>query len=319
MVYSGQYNFGADDLAITIPESNTTHLVALPALAGGLVIAYNLNAAKTVVKFSRKALPRIFDGTITHWNHPYLVADNPFLATVTAAITIVKRSKTTGSTVNLIKILAMMDKTEGYAGVSPFSVPGYYFSMNNSVAAATTSAAGVIIGSIPWTLTYLNQYEATQQCLAAGFNCIGGMVQHVDGTFLNCTTQSLSIAVANVDMKKLDSLNIYNSTLSALDVSAPGAYPLTAICNWAINPDSISPSYVDTVWTLRFMWYFFKHPEFSEQLGYVSVGNSEIATKTLTFLKGIKFNGQQLYGNSICDPLINGSYTNPCVHGYCAG
>ncbi|KAJ3131793.1 hypothetical protein HK100_006008, partial [Physocladia obscura] len=315
MVYSHQYNFGASDLAISISQNNT-HLVALPAIAGGLVIAYNLDSAKSVVKFSRAALPRIFDGTITQWNHPLLVADNSFLANISSTITIVRRSKTSGSTVNLIKALAMMDSTAGYTE-SPFSTAGYYFSMKNSVAAATTSAAGVIIGSIPWTLTYLNQYEASQQCISAGFNCVAGLVQHVDGTYLNCTIQTLKAAVTSVTSNSLDVLNVYNSTLLILDLSVSGAYPLAVISNWVIDPEFISLSYINTVWALRFMWYFFQHPEFSEQLGFVSLGNSAIASKTLTFLEGIKFAGQQLYGNSICDPLINGSYTNPCVHGYC--
>ncbi|ORY33537.1 periplasmic binding protein-like II [Rhizoclosmatium globosum] len=80
-VVNGQYNWGGSDFgvnsALTTPNAP---IVALPAIAGGLVITCNLPGIKDQVKLSRTVLPRIFDGTITLWNDPLLIRDNPFLA-----------------------------------------------------------------------------------------------------------------------------------------------------------------------------------------------------------------------------------------------
>ncbi|KAJ3031100.1 UNVERIFIED_CONTAM: hypothetical protein HDU68_006479 [Siphonaria sp. JEL0065] len=313
---SGQFNFGGSDVAINVAHTNGTYLVALPAIAGGLVISYNLPNTTQNVKLSRAVLPRIFDGTISQWNDPALVQDNAFLANVSKPITVILRSSGSGASLNLVRGLGLMDISSGYPN-SPYLQPGFTLYINNALRAATTTSAAIIVGGVPYTLTYLNQFESLHETSTAGSNCKSALLQHANGEFISWSLNSLQLGVSGVNATAVTTLDEHTQALSVFDTAAPGAYPFTIISNFVINYSNISSDYLTTVWTLKFLWFFMTNTKYATDDNFISVYNTSVGQNTFDHLMEYKFNGGQLYGRSVCDPLITGGYMNPCVHGHC--
>ncbi|KAJ3263128.1 hypothetical protein HDU77_011230 [Chytriomyces hyalinus] len=317
--FNGEFQVGASDVPIStsLYGSNGT-IIALPAIAGGLVVTYNVPGLPKglQLKFSRQVLPRIFDGSVSMWNDPLLVADNPSLAEKNAKIIVITRSSGSGSTIFFTKSLKLMDASSKYPS-SPYENPKFTFSMNNSVMAATTDSAAVIVGSFPYTLTYLSQNEAAVAKASSNGDCSTALAQHLNGDFIPCNLNSLGLAVKNVPQDNIDSLNYNSEGLNTLDVDVPGAYPLTIISNFILRPSEISSDKAVTVWALKFIWYFISHPEFATSQTFVSLYQTPIGERTLSRISSITQRDEVLYGKSVCDPLPDGSYLHPCVNGFC--
>ncbi|KAI9348502.1 hypothetical protein BDR26DRAFT_1004354 [Obelidium mucronatum] len=326
-VQSGVYQWGGSDIALlgnasaTGSTSNSNQLVVLPAIGGGLVIAFNIPGLETL-KLSRKVLPRLFDGTIKQWNDALLVADNPSLRTVSHPIMVVRRSPGSGSTVNLVQGLKSMDASLQYLD-SPFvrttSSQDLPITLtNNSILVNTNGAAGVIVGNYPYTITYMSQFEFLQEQNVTSSNCHLAKVQHQNGEFIDYSLDSVAIAVNTVDQQKLNQLNVRNQSISVLDSAAPGSYPFTVISNIVLNLKNVSIDYDTTVWTAKFLWWYFMNPSYTQSESYMAVFNTSIGDKALSYLKGIEYRGEKLYGQSICDQTFeNWKSVNPCLHGYC--
>ncbi|KAI8621172.1 hypothetical protein BC830DRAFT_314256 [Chytriomyces sp. MP71] len=253
--FNGIFQVGASDVPInTALYGSNGSIVAIPAIAGGLVVTYNIPglSTSTQLKFSRKVLPRIFDGTIASWNDPRLVADNPALANQSSPIIIITRSAGSGSTLNFIKSLKLMDASNGFEG-SPYTNPKFKLGVSTSVLAATTDAAASIVGSFPHTITYLSQAEALlAEANSNGF-CNFAMAQHLNGDYIPCNSASIQTAVVNVDSATLDKLDFSTGGLSILDVSTPGAYPIAIISNFVVRPLQLANNRPTTLATLEFI------------------------------------------------------------------
>ena len=263
-VVNGQYNWGGSDFgvnpALTTPNAP---IVALPAIAGGLVITCNLPGIKDQVKLSRTVLPRIFDGTITLWNDPLLIRDNPFLASLNstqAKIKVIQRSATSGSSKALISILKLMDASTGF-NPSPYSSPTFQLNVANSATAKTTIAAGIMVAGFPFTITYLNQIEAQDAVNTVASTTQMALVQHIDGSFIAWSPASVRAAISNIDANKIQSLNMSTGSVEAFDIPTAGAYPITMVSNFIINPQHISSEPHVTIGTLKFLWMFLQNPK----------------------------------------------------------
>ncbi|KAJ3031096.1 UNVERIFIED_CONTAM: hypothetical protein HDU68_006475 [Siphonaria sp. JEL0065] len=314
--FSGLYNFGGTDIAINIPPANGSYIVAIPVIAGGIINSYNLPGITQNVKLSRTVLPRIYDGTITQWNDPALLTDNPFLENIAKPITVVVRSAGSGASQNLVRGLGLMDLSTGYS-TSPYLKPGFKLSIKNSILAATTASAAIIVGSVAYTFTYLNQLEADELESISQSTTTTALIQHLNGDYIGWSLDTGALAVSNINVSSVYNLDEKSQALNVMDVSVPGAYPWTIISNVAINPNNISSDYTSALWTLRFLWFFVTHPTFATKNGFVSVFNTTIGNHALHFLSDIAVNGHTLYGQSVCDPQVDLTYKSPCRHGSC--
>ncbi|KAI9334563.1 hypothetical protein BDR26DRAFT_559384, partial [Obelidium mucronatum] len=237
----------------TLP--NGTRLIALPAIVGGVGISYNLPGITQNVRLSRTVLPRIFDGTITMWNDADILKENPFLANVSNLITVVVRSSTSGTSQNLFRGLALMDASTGYPN-TPFTAKGYKLTLKNSFTAANTVSAAIIVGSVPYTLTYLTQVEAKDLEIASPTLTTTALIQHPNGDFVEWSFESGQLAINAISTAELRSLNKSSSAISLMDKSVKGAYPWTIVSNIVIDPSNIASDYETTIWTLRFLLVF---------------------------------------------------------------
>ncbi|HEY3344274.1 MAG TPA: phosphate ABC transporter substrate-binding protein PstS [Anaerolineaceae bacterium] len=103
-IIDGTVDFAGSDALLTLDEySQGKDLQMLPAVAGAVVLIYNLpglTETDPALVLDRQTLVGIYNATITHWNDPALLALNPALKSKlpNAAITAVHRSDGSGTT-----------------------------------------------------------------------------------------------------------------------------------------------------------------------------------------------------------------------------
>lgn len=107
----GTVDFGASDVAMTDEQISEVSrgVLLLPVTAGSIVFAYNLPGVEGL-KLSRETYVGIALGTITRWNDPKIVADNPDLTLPDRNITFVHRSDGSGTTGVFTKHLAAISE-----------------------------------------------------------------------------------------------------------------------------------------------------------------------------------------------------------------
>ncbi|KAJ3280543.1 hypothetical protein HDU79_011634, partial [Rhizoclosmatium sp. JEL0117] len=315
-VASGLLNWGGSDTDVQTSLAGSEKLVVLPAIAGGLLIAYNLPGYTDTLKLSRKVFPRIFDGKIQKWNDPMIVKDNPFLANNSASIRVIRQLASKGSTVNLSKFLVQLDAENGITP-SPHSNTQTLQSIPSSLLAKNPAAINVLVGTISNTIGYLNQFEAQDAMLPSDSTVKAALIQHKDGSFIRWSGDSVKLAVTGIPDAIIQNISL-QSNLIAYNLNVKGAYPLSLISNFALNPTNISSNPLEIIGTLKFLWMFLQNPLYANQYTYTSLTNTSMGYKTMNFLKTIKYSdGSPIYGQSICDVDIDGTYKNPCIHGHC--
>lgn len=104
-------DFAASDAAMTDAEIARVEggAVLLPLTAGEIVLAYNLPSKPKELKLTRAAYAGIFDGTITQWNDPLIVAANPDAKLPDLPITVVVRSDASGTNFVFTQHLSAID------------------------------------------------------------------------------------------------------------------------------------------------------------------------------------------------------------------
>ncbi|ORY33538.1 hypothetical protein BCR33DRAFT_518403 [Rhizoclosmatium globosum] len=144
------------------------------------------------------------------------------------------------------------------------------------------------------------------------------LVQHIDGSFIAWSPASVRAAISNIDANKIQSLNMSTGSVEAFDIPTAGAYPITMVSNFIINPQHISSEPHVTIGTLKFLWMFLQNPKYAQLYNFSSLYNTTLAAKKLSYLQTISLDGTTpIYGQSVCDVQIDGTYKIPCVHGTC--
>ena len=106
-------DFAGSDAAMTDEEMAKVPggVVLLPATAGEIVLAYNLPGNPKGLKLPNDVYPDIFLGKVTKWNDPRIATANPDLKLPDLAITVVRRSDSSGTTFVFTKHLAAINPT----------------------------------------------------------------------------------------------------------------------------------------------------------------------------------------------------------------
>jgi phosphate transport system substrate-binding protein len=207
----GVVDFGASDAAMTDAEMEKSPrgAVLIPATAGSVVLAYNLEGV-TGLKLSRAALAGIFLGTIKRWNDPAIVSANPGVALPDRPINVAYRSDGSGTTFVFTQHLAAIspefDEAVGFDKSVTFPV---------GVGGKGNEGVTALVKQTPGTIGYVEAGYAEQNKLPVA------LVENKSGNFIAPTPESGAAALASVDMP--DSLRVW-----PVDTDAPDAYPITS-------------------------------------------------------------------------------------------
>ena len=100
-VTNGTVDFGASDMPMTDAELAAVKngkILHFPTVLGAVVPIYNIPGVTQELKFSGPVLADVFLGTISKWNDPRIVAENPGVKLPNEEIVVVHRTDASGTT-----------------------------------------------------------------------------------------------------------------------------------------------------------------------------------------------------------------------------
>ena len=110
---AGTVDFGASDAAMCDEQMGAAArgVQLLPAVAGSIVLAYNLDGLGGDLKLARDVYVDIFLGKIKTWDDPRITAINPGLRLPTTNIALVVRQDSSGTTYAFTNHLSAISET----------------------------------------------------------------------------------------------------------------------------------------------------------------------------------------------------------------
>jgi len=179
-----------------------------PILLGPISVSYNVDGADKL-NLSPDTLAKIFQGDITKWNDPAIVADNKSAKLPSDAIVVVHRADGSGTTDNFTKYL---DAASG--GAWKLKSGSTVDWPKNTQAGQGNGGVAQIVSSTKGAIGYVDLSDAK----AAKLHYAN--IKNKGGKFVEPTADSASAAGDGIDVK--DDL-----TFSALDAKGDAAYPIT--------------------------------------------------------------------------------------------
>ncbi|HUW87383.1 MAG TPA: substrate-binding domain-containing protein [Candidatus Paceibacterota bacterium] len=158
----GDFNFS------DTPHTANTRLatvIHVPVIAAPIAVMYKMDLAKPL-NLSPSTVAGIFAGTISKWNDPAVIADNPGVQLPSEKIQVIYRSDSSGTSGNFTAFLyGMAPAIWSNPGSNDFkaSFPGNIDSSANLgriVSAAGSSGVSSLAGSTPYSITYAEKNYA---------------------------------------------------------------------------------------------------------------------------------------------------------------
>jgi phosphate transport system substrate-binding protein len=180
-----------------------------PVLIGPITVSYNVPGIKSGLKLDGPTIADIFQGKITKWNDPQIASQNAGVKLPSTAITIARRSDSSGTTANFSEFLV-----EGAPGV-------WKLGSDSTINWPATSRGGNGNGGVAQivkTTTGAVGYVDYADAKASGLTWAS--VKNKDGSYVAPSTQSATEAANNVTPKA-------DLTFSAIWQSGAGSYPIT--------------------------------------------------------------------------------------------
>lgn len=282
--FGGVTDFGASDKYASDKElddarAGATKIEALhiPTVLGAVVATYNLpNIDK--LQFSGPTLAGIFMGSISVWNDPLIVADNPGISLPSTPITVVHRSDGSGTTSIFTNYLSSVSddwKSKVGAGDTvPWPV-GIGGEKNPGVAAAVKQTEGAI-GYVELVYALANNMPTPA-------------IKNAAGTYVLPTLESTSAAAQGFLATLPDDLrvNIVNPP------TGDNAYPIAGF-TWVLvrkeMPDEAqAQALVDFLY-----WALTQGDSYATQLHYAPLP-AEVKQKAIAKLALVTVNGKPIF------------------------
>jgi phosphate transport system substrate-binding protein len=214
-----QVNFGASDVPMTASEQSAARggpVTQVPDALGGIGVAYNLNLPSgTRLHLTGPVLAGIFLGQITRWNDPAITALNPGIDLPSAAITVVHRSDSSGTSYIFSNYLSSVDPAwAAKAGTSktPKWPVGEGAEGNGSVAST--------IYATPFSIGYV------EQAYSRGLLLPFAALRNQAGNYVTPSAQTVAAAAAQKP-------HITPADFSIVNQPGATSYPISGY-SWAL-------------------------------------------------------------------------------------
>jgi phosphate transport system substrate-binding protein len=178
-----------------------------PVLVGPITISYNLSGVSNL-KLDGPVIADIFQGKIKKWNDSAITALNPGVNLPSTAITIARRSDSSGTTANFSQFLVD-------------SAPNWKLGTSSTISWPATSRGGngnggvaQIVKTTPGAVGYVDYSDAK----ASGLTYAS--VKNKDGNYIAPSVQSATMAAENATINP-------DLTFSAIWASGAQSYPIT--------------------------------------------------------------------------------------------
>ena len=224
-------DFGASDAPMSdaeLAKAKGGAILHIPSAIGAVTIIYNLPAVTQTLKMSGDVIAAIFQGQITKWNDPRLMALNPGVVVPADDILVVHRSDGSGTTYVF---------TDYLAAVSPAwaTKPGKGKEVQWPVGLGGKGNEGVAgqVKQTPGAIGYVELAYATQNKLSTA------TVRNAAGEYVAPTIASVTAAAAGVSAT-LPANTDYR--VSIVNAPGTGVYPISSF-TWILlyekQPDAV--------------------------------------------------------------------------------
>jgi phosphate transport system substrate-binding protein len=207
---AGVVNYAGSDSTIPSAEASSftgKTVLYFPVVIGPITVSYNLSGVSSL-KLDGPVIADIFQAKITKWNDPAIAALNPGVKLPSTAITIARRSDSSGTTQNFSEFLVK-------------SAPNWKLGSSSTISWPAASRGGMgnggvasIVKSTPGAIGYVDYADAKAAAL------VFASIKNSAGNYIAPTVQSATTAADNVTVAP-------DLTFSC--IWAPGAqsYPIT--------------------------------------------------------------------------------------------
>jgi phosphate transport system substrate-binding protein len=208
---SGTVQFAGSDSPIPSDETSNFKgktVLYFPVIIGPITMSYNLSGV-TNLKLTPTLIANIFQAKITKWNDPAIAKVNPGVKLPSTAITIARRSDSSGTTANFSLFLQDAVPTVWKLGTSStLNWPA------SSRGGDGNGGVAQIVKSTPGAIGYVDFADAK----ASGLSFAS--VQNKDGSFVAPSTTSASAAAGQATVAS-------NLTFAAVWQAGATSYPIT--------------------------------------------------------------------------------------------
>ncbi len=209
---SGVVQYAGSDTA-PIPSDEVASfkgktVLYFPVLVGPITVSFNVPGVKSL-KLDAPTVADIFQAKITKWNDPKIAGLNPGVKLPSTAITIARRSDSSGTTQNFSEFLV-----EGAPGVWKLGSDSTINWPADSRGGNGNGGVAQIVKSTTGAVGYVDYADAK----ASGLTFAS--VKNKAGNYIAPSTPSATEAANNVTVKP-------NLTFSAIWASGSGSYPVT--------------------------------------------------------------------------------------------
>ena len=122
-------------------------MLYFPVVIGPITVSYNLSGVSKPLKLSAPVIADIFEAKVTTWNNSAIAADNPGVTLPSTAISICRRSDSSGTTQNFSEFLvkgAPSVWTLGSSSTINWPATSRGGNGNGGVASCIKSTAGAV-------------------------------------------------------------------------------------------------------------------------------------------------------------------------------
>src|SRR5499427_4332751 len=190
-----------------VSSFNGKTVLYFPVLIGPITISYNLSGV-TNLKLDGPVIADIFQANITKWNDPKIKALNPGVNLPSTAITIARRSDSSGTTQNFSEFLVESAKNWKLGSDSTIKWPATSRGGNGNGGVAQ------IIKSTDGAVGYVDYADAKASSLTYA------SIKNQTGNYVAPSVQSATTAADNATIKP-------DLTFSAIWAPGAGSYPIT--------------------------------------------------------------------------------------------
>lgn len=276
-LFAKTFAFAGSDAPLTDSQMTANPgVITIPESGGGIVIAYNISGIGSGLNLTADVIAWIFQGNITKWNDPAIIAINPGKALPDADIVTVHRQDSSGTTFGFTDYLTHATQQWKLGAGKTVNWP-------TGLGANGNSGVASVIQNTPNSVGYLEFFYAHNNSIPYA------NVQNKNGYFITPSLTSISLALKAA-------APVIANDIRASVVNMPGndVYPISVFTYIMVYKDM---SYLDQATAqgvARFLWWVVHDGQnYSEALLYPKMP-TEVVTIAENALKQLQYNGKPL-------------------------
>lgn len=249
---AGKVDFAATDAPMKNEELKAGGFRQFPVVAGGIVPVTNMRGAgRKRVRLTGPLLAQIFQGTITRWNDPALVAANGNFRLPDEPIIVVRRSDSSGITYNFTAYLSRISP-EWSTAIGT----GKTVKWPVGIEAEGNVGVGQLVSQTPFSIGYVEYGYALQHEL---------QIVNLFATperAISPTQTTIRNALESADWRSASEFN-----LLLVGIQGTDTWPIAA-STWIVMPRDVEKSQDGRAALMFFGWALDRGGEIADSLGY---------------------------------------------------